>query len=100
MEVDCRWPCQQRRPGVSVSQDWQLEEWLDRQAIQDLIHRYSDSVTRGDHEQTATVFAPDAVWEKESGARVESAREFIDSVIEGTASLDTASLDPAHPDAA
>jgi hypothetical protein len=38
-----------------------------------------------------TVFAPDAVWEEESGARFESAREFIDAVIEGTASLDRSS---------
>ena len=57
---------------MSVSRDRQQEEWLDRQAIQDLIHRYSDSVTRGDYEQTATLFAPDAGWEEVGGACFET----------------------------
>ena len=37
--------------------------WEDRDAIQQLIYRYSDAVTRADYEQMATVFADDAVWE-------------------------------------
>ena len=37
--------------------------WEDRDAIQQLIYRYSDAVTRADYEQMATVFAADAVWE-------------------------------------
>jgi SnoaL-like domain len=41
----------------------ELREWLDRLAIQDLIHRYSDAVTRADWQQCEAVFAPDAIWE-------------------------------------
>jgi hypothetical protein len=85
-------------PGVSVNQDRELEEWLDRQAVQDLIHRYSDSVTRADYEQTATVFAPDAVWEDpQSDVRFESAREFMDYLVEGSTSLDLLIQTPHSP---
>ena len=38
-------------------------EWIERLPIADLIHRYSDSVTRADWDQTEAVFAPDAIWE-------------------------------------
>ncbi|HUJ64502.1 MAG TPA: nuclear transport factor 2 family protein [Acidimicrobiales bacterium] len=41
----------------------ELRSWMDRLAIQDLIHRYSDAVTRADWDQCRAVFAPDAVWE-------------------------------------
>ena len=41
----------------------ELREWLDRLAIQDLIYRYSDAVTRADWPQCEAVFAPDALWE-------------------------------------
>jgi hypothetical protein len=62
---------------------------LDRLAIQDLIHRYSDAVTRADYEQMATVFAPDAVWESPVlNMRYERASDFIAMQIEGNASLD------------
>jgi len=40
-----------------------MRAWLDRAAIQDVILRYTDSVTRGDWEQTAALFAADAIWE-------------------------------------
>ncbi len=42
----------------------ELREWLDRLAIQDLITRYSDAVTRADWQQCETLFAVDAVWEQ------------------------------------
>jgi ketosteroid isomerase-like protein len=49
--------------------------WEDRDAIQQLIYRYSDAVTRADYEQMATVFAADAVWESPIlGMHFESAR--------------------------
>ena len=35
----------------------ELREWLDRLAIQDLIHRYSDAVTRSDYDRMMAVFA-------------------------------------------
>jgi len=41
----------------------ELREWLDRLAIQDLIYRYSDAVTRADWHQCEAVFSPDATWE-------------------------------------
>ena len=36
-------------------------QWEDRNAIEQLIYRYSDAVTRADYVQMATVFADDAV---------------------------------------
>jgi hypothetical protein len=41
----------------------EVREWLDRLAIQDLIYRYSDAVTRADWQQCEAVFSPDAIWE-------------------------------------
>jgi ketosteroid isomerase-like protein len=50
--------------GVGVGTNEELmAAWLDRLAIHDLVRRYSDSVTRGDWDETAKVFAADAVWE-------------------------------------
>jgi hypothetical protein len=43
--------------------DIELRGLVDRLAIRDLIHRYSDAVTRADWEQCEAVFAPDAIWE-------------------------------------
>jgi hypothetical protein len=34
-----------------MTQDHEIRKWLDRLAIQDLIHRYSDAVTRADWDQ-------------------------------------------------
>ena len=74
---------------MGVSQGAELQAWLDRHAILDLIHRYSDAVTRADFEQMATVFVADAVWESPLlDLRFETARSFIDFQIEGSASLD------------
>lgn len=57
----------------------ELREWLDRLAIQDVIHRYSDAVTRADWEQCEAVFAPDAIWESPSlGMRHESRASFLE----------------------
>lgn len=53
-------------------------EWLDRLAIQDLIFRYSDAVTRADWDQCEAVFAPDALWETPLGLRFESRAAFLD----------------------
>lgn len=41
----------------------ELREWLDRLAIKELIHRYSDAVTRADWDQCEALFLPDAIWE-------------------------------------
>ena len=77
--------------------DAELRAWLDRQAVQDLIHRYSDSVTRGDYEHTAELFAPDAIWEETGGVRFDTAREFIDYLVEGSASAELLIQTPHSP---
>jgi hypothetical protein len=83
---------------VSVSQDVVLQAWLDRQAIHDLIFRYSDAVTRADYDRVITVFASDAVWESPLlEMRFDSARAFVDYLIEGTASLDVLIQTPHSP---
>ncbi len=72
--------------------------WDDRVAIQQLIYRYSDAVTRADYEQMATVFATDAVWESPIlEMHFESAREFIDFQIEGSTALDVLIQTAANP---
>jgi len=72
--------------------------WEDRDAIEQLIYRYTDAVTRADYEQMATVFADDAVWESPIlGMHFTSAREFIDFQIEGSASLDVLIQTAANP---
>ena len=59
--------------------DTELRAWLDRLAIQDLINRYSDAVTRADWDQCRSVFVPDALWEVPAmGLRFESADAFVD----------------------
>jgi SnoaL-like domain len=73
---------------MSAVPDALMQEWVDRLEIQDLIFRYCDSVTRGDYTHTATLFAPDAIWEEQGGMRFESAREFIDYLVEGSTSLE------------
>jgi hypothetical protein len=72
--------------------------WEDRDAIQQLIYRYSDAVTRADYEQMATAFATDAVWESPIlGMHFESAREFIDFQIECSTALDVLIQPPPDP---
>ena len=59
----------------------ELREWLDRLAIQDLIYRYSDAVTRADWLQCEAVFAPDALWESPPlGLRYESRDSFLETL--------------------
>ncbi|MBV8177862.1 MAG: nuclear transport factor 2 family protein [Mycobacterium sp.] len=61
-------------------QERELREWLDRLAIQDLINRYCDAVTRADWDQCEAVFAPDAVWESPLGPRFESRAAFLEGM--------------------
>jgi hypothetical protein len=64
--------------------------WIDRQAIEDLIHRYSDAVTRADWDQHEAVFAPDAVLEVASpfDFRAEGARAIREQTSVGSARLE------------
>ena len=69
-------------------QERELREWLDRLAIQDLINRYSDAVTRADWGQCEAVFAPNAVWESPLlGQRYKSRAAFLE-VLRPTSSSD------------
>jgi hypothetical protein len=69
-------------------QERELREWLDRLAIQDLINRYSDAVTRADWDQCEAVFAPNAVWESPLlGQRYKSRAAFLE-VLRPTSSSD------------
>jgi SnoaL-like domain len=72
-----------------MTADVELErrEWLDRLAIQDLINRYSDAVTRADWDQCEAVFAPHAVWESPLGLRFESRAAFLE-ILRSTTSND------------
>jgi hypothetical protein len=80
-----------------VGEGWELEQWLDRQAVEDLICRYSDSVTRGDYEHTATLFAPDAVWEEVGSARFETASAFVDYLVGGSSTMELLIQTPHSP---
>jgi ketosteroid isomerase-like protein len=63
-------------------------EWLDRLAIQDLIYRYSDAVTRADWVRCEEVFAPDAIWESPIlGMRYENRASFME-MLRATATYD------------
>jgi hypothetical protein len=57
----------------------EVREWLDRLAIQDLISRYSDAVTRADWQQCEALFCPDAIWESPLlGLHYEDRASFIE----------------------
>jgi hypothetical protein len=68
--------------------DAETREWLDRLEIQDLIHRYSDGVTRADWQQCEAVFTPDAIWESSAlGIRCEDRASFME-ILRATSSYD------------
>jgi ketosteroid isomerase-like protein len=59
----------------------EVRQWLDRLAIQDLIYRYSDAVTRADWTQCESVFTPDALWESPGlGLRFDSREAFLETL--------------------
>jgi hypothetical protein len=59
----------------------ELRGALDRIAIQNLIYRYSDAVTRADWKQCEAVLAPDAIWEAPLlGLRYESRDAFLETL--------------------
>ena len=67
--------------------DIELRGWLDRLAIQDLIHRYSDAVTRADWGQCEAVFAAEAIWESPVvGLRYDSRAAFLEVLRETSTS--------------
>jgi hypothetical protein len=73
---------------VETSTD--LQQWIDRQAITDLIYRYSDAVTRGDAAQLESVFTDESILEigepfNLRHVGIDSIRELV---VGGSASLD------------
>jgi hypothetical protein len=75
---------------MSAVGDAEVREWIDRQAIEDLIHRYSEAVTRADWDQHEAVFAPDAILEVASpfDFRAEGARAIREQTSVGSAKLE------------
>ena len=74
-----------------------MREWLDRLAIQDLIYRYSDAVTRADWRQCEAVFVADAVWEAPLlGMRYESRDAFL-ATLRATTTFDVLIQTPHSP---
>jgi len=75
----------------------ETREWLDRLEIQDLIHRYSDGVTRADWQQCEAVFTPDAIWESSAlGIRCEDPASFME-ILRATSSYDLLIQTPHSP---
>jgi hypothetical protein len=74
----------------------ELRAWMDRLAIQDLIFRYSEAVTRADWDQCLGVFAPDAVWESPGmGMRFDTPAAFI-GLLTQTSSTSELLIQTAH----
>jgi hypothetical protein len=72
---------------VGTDDDRAIAALMDRIAIEDLIHRYSDAVTRADWEQCEATFIPDALWESPVlGLRYEGARSFCEFLAKTTTS--------------
>jgi len=64
---------------ATADRDVELRAWMDHLAIQTLIFRYSDAVTRCDWDQCLGVFSPGAVWESPAlGLRFDSPISFVD----------------------
>jgi ketosteroid isomerase-like protein len=68
----------------------ELQGWIDRTAIGDLVVRASDAVTRGDWDAFESVWADDGVWEESEpmADRLETARGIRDAIAERTASVE------------
>jgi hypothetical protein len=77
---------------------------MSRDAITDLTHRYADAVVHRNAEQWSATWAPDAVWERGKGRRVEGReailglwnsamdgfKAVVQNVVNSTATLDEA----------
>jgi hypothetical protein len=75
----------------------EVRAWLDRLAIQDLIFRYSDALTRADLKQFAPLFVLDLIWEiPKYGLRYESAAAFLE-MLAGLSTSDVLIQTPHAP---
>jgi len=82
-------PILRNEVAMSPVDEFELRGCIDRQAIEDLLYRYSDIVTRGAWDEDESLFVPDAVLEIASpfDTRVEGA-EAIRQYRAGTASFE------------
>jgi hypothetical protein len=75
----------------------EVRAWLDRLAIQDLIYRHSDAVTRADWAQCEALYAPDAIWELPAhGIHFSSAAALME-MLKGTATSEVMIQTPHAP---
>jgi hypothetical protein len=75
----------------------EVRAWLDRLAIQDLIYRHSDAVTRAGWRHLEALYAVDAIWEEPAlGLRYESATAFVE-MLEGIPVWRQSSRRHMHP---
>src|SRR4051812_43851685 len=79
-----------------MTHERELREWLDRPAIQELIARYSDAVTRADWDACAATFAADSVWESPLGLHYDSGHEFVEA-LRATTNFDVLIQTPSSP---
>jgi ketosteroid isomerase-like protein len=77
--------------------DVDVSELAARDAVQQLIYRYSIAVTRADYAEMARLFTPDAVWDGAAFGRFETAREFIDYIAAGSTTLSVLIQAPSAP---
>jgi hypothetical protein len=74
------------------------QHWFDKVAIQDLIYRHSDAITRGDLDALEPLYAPDVIWEHSlMGLRFESARALHDFLAEATATAELLIMTANNP---
>jgi ketosteroid isomerase-like protein len=74
------------------------QQWIDKFAIQELIYRHCDAITRGDLAALEPLYAPDASWEHSLlGVRFDSARAFFDFFAKGLATIDLVIQTASNP---
>jgi ketosteroid isomerase-like protein len=72
-----------------VSEANDVESWIAKQAIRELIDSYCDAINRGDWDRYQAAFAPDAVWEAPAlDMRIEGAAAIRETVSSMTSSAD------------
>jgi ketosteroid isomerase-like protein len=73
-----------------------VETWIAKQAVRELIDNYCDAINRGDWDRYETTFAPDAVWEAPAlEMHLEGAAAIRTAVSDLTASADVYLQTPA-----
>jgi hypothetical protein len=82
---------------VLADTELELRGWLDRLAIQDLIYRYSDALTRAEWAQCEALYVPDAIWEQRAyGIHFDSAAAFLE-MLKGTSTSEVLIQTPHAP---